>query len=885
MSWRRFLSRARADRRRAEELDAHFDALVDRYMEHGARRDEARRLARLALGNARVKREEIDDMNRLPLIDALLRDTRHAWRLWRRAPGFTITAIATLALVIGGNTAAGSLIDAVLLRPLPYPQPDRLAIVVTDIHGPRGTGQQDAQDGASWETIRDRAATIDAALEAGGDEAVNLVIGDAASTVRQSRVSAGYFHVLGAPRVMGREFTRDEDRPDGPAVAIVSHALWRDRMHGDPAVVGNTLRVRGELYTIVGVMPDTFRGLTPADVWTPARASTRGEGAGSNYRVIARLKDGRAWSDATLELAVLGRSAFAARGRTADGTDVSWSLAPMQEALTGDARLPYLLLAAAMAVVLVVACVNIAALLLARGRGRVREIATRMALGSSRGAVVRQLMVENVMLAAAGGLAGAWLGALGLDAFTRLGADLIPSWAHAAINARVLAGTAFLSLSTSVVFGLLPALQASRLDVRGALGAGGSRGVAGGRDGWMRRGLIVAELALGVVLLVITGLLARTFLNLRAMDPGFDVANVTTASVSLQDARYQTADQIARLFDASVADLRHAPGVVSAAVSLDLPYRRLLNDGFSFAETPDTRGMTNVMYVTPGFFETLRIPLRRGRDFVDADTASAPQVAIVNERFVRSWAPGQSVLGRHVRMEGVDREIVGVAGDVLVRNAGIEFPGREPGRLMTSPLLFVPAAQTSSGYFRVVHTWFQPVWSVRTAGPMNVEPLLQAAIHRADPWLPLQDVRSLSSVQASAMDMERLLTTLIGVIAGLALLLAAIGVHGLVAYDVTARTKELGIRLALGATRARVVGRLALTGLASAVIGVAIGLVGAWIAVRAFDISALLFRVRGHDAATFAAAPLLLLVVAIVASVLPALRVLRLDPATTLRDQ
>jgi predicted permease len=885
MSWRRFLSRAARDRERAEELQAHLDFHIEEYLAQGLTREDATRRARLAFGNPRVKREEVDGLNRLPIVDALGRDLRYALRMLRRSPAFTATALVTLALVIGGNTAVASLADALLLRPLPYPQADRLAAVVTSFHGPQHEGIYEFQNGASWETLRDQATAVDVALYAGElGGAVNAVIDQVATTVHQSRVSAGYFHVLGVGPFIGREFTPTEDRPGGPAVALISHEFWQRHLHGDPTVAGRTMLLRGEAHTVVGVMPETFRNPGGrVDVWTPVRPSQKGEGGGANYRVIARVKNAHTWAQANAELSALGRARFKADAPT--GVDVWWSLVPMQSILIEETRPPIEMLAGAMLTVLLIACVNIAALLLARGRSRAREIATRMALGSGRAAVVRQLMVEHLLLATIGGAAGLVVGDFLLTGLKTLGGITFTSWTQVTFDTRMLAFTAGLSVVTSLLFGVIPALQMSRLDVNTVLVTGPSRSVAGGSAHWMQRGLVAAQVALGVVLLVVTGLLVRTFVNLQALEPGFDPSHVMTATVSLQDARYKTSARVNQLFDDSLSTLQRTPGVKSAAVSLELPFRRLLNDSYRLVdEAAGPPFQVNATYVTPGFFETLRIPIRQGRDFTAADRAETPGVAIVNDAFVRSWGKGVSPLGRRLRSGTSDREIIGLVGDVLVKDGGIDFPGRVQGPLEAAPIIFLPATQVGDAFLQLVHTWFQPVWSIRTDQPVNLVRIVPAAIHHADPLLPVQDVEDLSAVRTAATDTQRVLMTLVGVLAAAALLLSAIGIHGLVAQGVVERTREFGIRVALGATPSRVMGQSSLASVAVAVSGALVGLGLAWMAVLIFDSFSFLFHVDKHDPLTFVVVPVFLSLVAVASSLIPALRVLKVDPATTLRE-
>jgi predicted permease len=869
-------------------MQAHISLHADQLIGRGVPAGAARRIARLRFGNPRAKREEVDEMNRLPMIETLWRDARFAVRLLRRTPAFSLTAIVTLALVIGANTAVFSLADAILVRPLPYPHPERLAAVVTTTRSTKGQGTDDSQDGATWEAVRDQAKAVDVALTAsdfGHD--VNLVVKGSAVSVGQQRVSAGYFRVLGVAPLAGHEFTADEDRPGGPAVAVLSYSLWQRLFNGNSAAIGQTILLRGEAYEVVGVMPAAFRNPgDSADVWTPARPSKTGEGAGTNYGVIARVRAGYTWEQANGELASIGAAFFKARGLRPGVT--RWlALTSMQDSVVADMRDLIEMLCAAVGMVLLIACVNLAALLLARGGGRTKEIATRMALGSGRVAVVRQLMVESTLLGLTGGALGLLVGYLGLESLKTLGGETFEAWTRVTLDGRAIAATAGFSLLTSLLFGLVPAWQASRFDINASLAAGGSRTIAGGSRHWGRRALVASEVALGVVLLVVTGLLTRTFTNLQRLDPGFDPSNLTTVSVSLQDARYATADRINQLFDASLAELDRTAGIEAAAVSLELPYRRLLNSGFKFADRPvdpDNQGIANFMYITPRFFETFRIPIRQGRAFSAADRADAPPVAIVNETFVRVWAKGVSPIGRRLGSGGIAREIVGVVGDQQVRNSGVSLKGKANGPLTTNPLIFLPAAQTNTGFFQMVHTWFTPVWSVRASSSVNVEQALQRAIGRADPLLPLGRIRSMATVQAAATSPWRLLMILVGVLSLAALLLSAIGIHGLIAHSVAERTREFGIRLALGATAGQTVRSVALSGVTLAATGAVVGIGLAWVAVRLVESGSFLVGVTPHDPATYMGVAAFFLVVATISSVIPALRILRIDPARTLRE-
>ncbi|MFP3942086.1 MAG: ABC transporter permease, partial [Thermoanaerobaculia bacterium] len=598
-------------------------------------------------------------------LDALARDARFALRVLRKSPVFTTTAVLTLALGIGANATVFSMVDTLLLRSLPYPEPDRLAVVSTTVRTPDGAGgEQTSQDGHTWEALRDHAELVDLAVS-GVPTGINFYAGDRAVHLEQQRVSAGFFRVLGVAPRLGREFTPEEDRPGGPAVAVLSHGLWQRAFGGDPSVVGESVLLRGEPHTVVGVMPEGFRSTFPAELWTPLRPSTSGEGGGTNYQIVARLEPGASWEQAGAEVDALARPAWHEQRQPPPGVEARFSLMPLRRALSQGLRWPLFLLWSAVGLVLVVVCANLAGLMLARTAGRSREVAARIALGGGRGAVVRQVLVESLILAGAGGLLGLAFGTLGTEGLSALARDTLSLGQPVAVDARVAWATMALALLTSLAFGLWPALQVSRLDPKAVLAGGGGRGASAGSAGWSRRVLVTGEIAVGMVLLVFAGLLARTFVNLRSLDPGFDPEGVVAGTVSLQDARYETRERITGLVDESLERIRRGPGMEGAAVSLGLPYERLLNLGFR-ARVPDG-GMSepaavSTSYVTPDFFETLRIPLLRGRTFEAADGPGRPRVAVVNERFMEDKLPEGAGLGSRFELGQQDYEIVGVVG-------------------------------------------------------------------------------------------------------------------------------------------------------------------------------------------------------------------------------
>lgn len=810
-------------------------------------------------------------------------DLTFAFRMLRKSPGFAATAILTLALSIGATTAVFTIVNAALLAPLPYPQPDRLAYLarVYERDGVR-IGKDIAHDGKVWFAVRDGLSKARAAVFSGGESRINLVAGDRAMTVVESRVSAGFFGVIGVGPVQGREFVADEDRAGGARAAILSDRLWRTVFGGRQDIVGQAILLRGEPHTVIGIMPAGFRGITDADLWTPLQPSTSGEGGGQNYTIVLRLADGTTWPELDAEAGTTVDPVFE-RKQTASGAAITHGVMPMQEGLTAGTRQPLLMLTAAVGFVLAVAVVNLAGLLLARAGLRRREIATRLAMGATRRAVVRQLLVESLLVAAIGGglgLAVAWLGVgvlhgLAVDVF-------VASWVRPALDARVLGVAAGLTILTGVGFGLVPALQSSRVDVRSALAWGGTRSVAGTGGGWPRRLLVVTEVALGVVLLVAGGLLIRTFVHLQTLNPGFDPENLVTASASMDDARYREEGSVARLIETSLARARALPGVESAAVSLGLPYERILNIGFRLvgdAGAADGVQNTTLTYVSDAYFETLRIPLRRGRTLDQRDTAASQAVAVVNDAFVREYIGDHDPLAQAVTISGVQRQIVGIVGDV--QQVGSFFGPFAP--IAVLPTVFLPVGQVPPVFMNIVHTWFTPAWVVRQRAPgLVTESMLRQLMADVDPQLPWASMSTFDALRSKALARERLLMTLVAVLAVAALVLSAIGIHGLIAGGVAERARELGIRLALGATAGQVLRSAALPGIVLAVAGL---LAGSALAFAASGLlRGLLWGVAANDALTFAAVGAVLFAVATVASLLPALRTRRLDPATLLRD-
>lgn len=814
-------------------------------------------------------------MNNRNLVNSTLRDARYGLRLLRKDIGFAITAVLTLGVAIGVNTAVFSVVDHMLLRQLPYPEPERLGSVMR-VSAETGQAYGASQDGRTWEAIRDSDADFQRAVYSDWTTGVNLVADRGAAYVKQQRVGAGYFAVLGVHPQIGREFSAREDLPDGPKVAVLSHALWQGQFDGDASVVGASIMLRGEPYTVVGVTPATFRNPANPDVWTPLRASTEGEGSGNNYGIVVRLRSDTSWPEAEGQLSAIGASLNEHRAESRRPTGLS--VVPLQADAAAASRRPIQLLWAAVALVLLIACVNLSGLLLVRGARRRGEIATRMAIGGGRGAIVTQLMIESTVLALAGGVTGLLFARAALNVIVETGSEVLGLWRPVQLDARVLAATAVLSLGSAVVFGLAPAMLAGRTDLSAAMAAAGARAVAG-TSGAARRILLVGQMALAVVLLLAAGLLLRSLLHLQTLEPGFDPANVYTVRVSLQDARYESRERVEAVLEEGVARVRAVAGVQAAAASLGLPYERLLNLPFRFpeGELEPANAITNLTYVTPGFFEALRLAVLGGRPLGRGDVHDSPAVIVVNDAFVQTYLTDGVPLGQRVNIAGEEREIVGVVSSAQQRPGWGDF-----GPLAPTPLVYMPLAQTSDSLVTLVHGWFTPAWIVRfSEGGAASLPQVKEAFASVDPLLPLARTESIAAVRDTTLAPQRLIAVLVSALGVAALFLAAIGIHAVVGSSVTERTREIGIRMALGATGGHALRAVALPGFVLAGIGAVLGGVLAYAATS--FLQSFLWGVERFDPATFSAVAATFMVVAAVACLLPALRVLGLDPATTLR--
>jgi predicted permease len=827
------------------------------------------------------------DIHPLHWVEQVGRAFRYAGRQLRKSPAFTVTVLLTLALCIGANTAIFSIIDQVFFRALPYPNPDRLMMIVRTYQKGNLSDTDLGQSFGTWEPVRNHAPLIDSAVYSDGSRGVNLFVNGHVEYVQKQEVGSGFFHVLGIQPLIGREFTREEDVPGGPALAVVSYGLWQRIFNRDPSTVGRSVDLAGASYTIVGIMPKGFTTDAPqAQIWTPLRPSTSGKGGGWNYQVIARLKPGVTASQANAQLASISGS-IAAQFHIPSGVSFALKAIPLQTGRTLDIRGKVKLMWAAASLVLLIGCINIAGILLARSVTRSREIATRLALGGTRRAVIGQLLTESILLALLGGGLGFLLAYFILQSMNTVGAAQFNLAEPLQLNFLVLLLMTALSLLTGVIFGLFPALEVTTVDLHSALAETSRGGTASSRQR-KRQILIFAEVALGVVLVVSAGLFLRTLVTLLHIDPGFRAKNVVTASLSLQDARYKTTADTTRLFRYSLDQIRAIPGIESAAVALSLPYQPALNLNIAnISGRPVTRrsGLVNFVYATPSFFETLRIPLLRGRFFTDRDTTGAPKVAVVDQALIDFYLPNTpDPLGQQINLYGGAKAdaltIVGIINNIPQQQGW----GAEEGPVARLPQIWVPAAQLSDRDFQLIQQFMSPSWVVRTHGDvLNLEQKMRQAILTVDPRLPFSGFHTIDELRSGAVAEQRYHAALFSAFAGLAILLCMLGLYGLIAQSVAQRTREFGIRLALGASTQNIVRAAVLPGIKLSLAGIACGIILSLFATRV--LKSLVWGISTTDAITFITVATLLVTVAVFTSLIPALRLVKLDPAETLRDQ
>jgi putative ABC transport system permease protein len=786
-----------------------------------------------------------------------------------KRPGFTLVAVITLALGIGANTTIFSFVNGILLRSLPYPQPERLVLLdenalkrgITSM----GVSFPNFLDWREQNRVFEDIAAYDTsslALTGGGGEPEQL---------QGAEISQGLFEILHVSPLMGRTFTAEEDRPKHDTVVILSHGLWQRRFGGDSAIIGQSIMLNMRPFTVIAVMPPDFRFPEVAEYWVPLALDTQMYTRNDHgLEAVARLKDGVSIERARAEMSDLAERIEQQNPVTNEGLGVS--VTGMHQALAGDYRQALVILLSVVGCVLLVACANVANLMLVRATTRQKEIAIRAALGARRWRIVRQLLTESLLLGAAGGALGLLMAVWGLDLLLAAIPIKLPFWMKFGLDLRVLGFTFGVSLLTGLCFGILPALQASRTNLNETLKEGGRSAAGTGRQR-SRSLFVVAEIALSLVLLVGAGLMMRSFLRLQHVNPGLNPAGVMTMRINLPRIKYAEEARRSDYYRQLMERLRSLPGVEAVGAVSTLPLsgnnwgRSLTVEGFpvlSVGQAP----LIQHNVITPGYFRTLGIPLLEGRDFTDADVQNGPKIAIIDERIAREYWPNESAIGKRIRFgPPEDNEpwhtIVGVVG--AVRHERLEATTRNS--------VYLPHTEISIGRMSLV---------VRAAASPErmVEPV-RGQIREIDPDLPITNVRTMEEVVAQSVWQPRLYTILFGIFAVVALLLAAVGLYGVMAYTVTIRTHEIGLRVALGARPGDVLKLIAGQGIKLVMIGVATGLGAALLLTRLM--ASLLFGTSASDPLTFAGIAVLLTLVALLACWIPARRATKVDPMVALR--
>jgi putative ABC transport system permease protein len=799
-------------------------------------------------------------------MNSILQDLKYAVRTLAKSPGFALVAILTLALGIGANTAIFSVVNAVLLRPLPFQNPSRLVWS----WGNCPLCDRGAVSPADFPVYRAENHSFEHyGAMAVGDSLFNLTGSDKPIQIKGSMITAGFFDALGIQPRYGRIFNESDEKTTDPEAVILSHHLWQDRFGGDPEVIGKSISLDGKSRTVVGVLSADIPVLSEADLWFPAPFLNQGMQSRRSHflRPIGLLKPGVTLSQAQSELDAIAAGLAAQYPVTNNG----WSLKlePLQTVLVGNVRPAFMVLVGCVALVLLIACANIASLLFARNTARQREIAIRSALGAGRGRLLRQLLTESLVLALAGGLLGIFLANAGVELLKQLGPQSLPRLDEVDLNAAVLAFTFVTTIFTAILFGFGPALKASCRDLTQSLKEGGASGDSGAKHR-AHNALVVTEVALSVVVLIASGLLLNSFYRLMRVHLGFDPANVLTTEVSLVSPRYDEEQKRESFFHALQDRLQSAPGVKSAGFISELPLSGEGNDTF-FTITehapadPNENEDADFRNIDGDYFGALRIPLLAGRAFTRQDSTESRKVVIVNEPFAKRYFPNENPIGKHIKMfegkpEFVVREIVGVVG------GNKHFALQESLR----PEMFKPG---SFSRMSIV---------VRSAGdPALLTTAVRQALRAIDPDEATSTFRTMDDVISASASGDRFNTLLLGAFAAIALLLTAAGIFGVLSYLVTQRTREIGLRMALGAQPEDVLRVVVGHGLRLVLLGLSIGVAAALVVTR--WMSSVLFDVKPTDPLTFAAVAVLLTAVAFLASYVPARRAMRVDPMVALR--
>jgi putative ABC transport system permease protein len=821
-------------------------------------------------------------------MEAFLKDLKHSLRMFAQSPAFTLAAVAALTLGIGANTAIFSVVNAVLLKPVPVPDPDRVVVFMNV--SPRGSGP--AASPAKFAHYQQQTDIVQD-VSAFNTGVINYTGGTFPEQLRSGRVSADFFKLVGAPVLLGRTFTRDEDRPLGPHVTVISRHIWETRFNADPQIIGKSISLGGEPYTIVGVLNNfDFREFGPTpQVWVLFQFDPNTTDQGHYFQAMGRLKPGVSLQQANARMQASAKD-YRAKFPQALGPQNSFGVQPIRDAIVrGNVKQSLVVYGSAVSFVLLIACANVANLLLVRATGRRREIAIRAAIGGSRRRLIRQLLTESVVLSLGGGALGLFVGWLGIHALLSVNTAGLPRVGEngelVGLDWHVVAFTVLVSLATGVIFGLIPAIQSSKTDLTTTLKESSGRSGSGFRQNKIRSVLVVVEVGLALVLLIGSALLIRTAVALGHVDPGFDTHNVLTLKMSLKGARFEKSEAVEQLVTNGVAKLRTIPGVVDASATCCVPLQGGYGLPFRIVGRPlaaDSQGPYHGgggwMTVSPGYFEVFKIPVKRGRTFTDRDTSASTPVVVINEAMAKQFWPKSDplndriVIGKGVMREFAaegERQIIGVVADI--KSNGLDS---EP-----SPQMFEPQAQVPDAA-NALNIGLTPIsWIVRTqVPPQSLSAAIQDQLRQAT-GLPVSNVESMDQIVSVSVSRQRFNMWVMTVFGACALLLAAIGIYGLMAYSVEQRTQEIGIRLALGAQPGQVRTMVVRQGMTLSIAGVVIGLAAAFALARL--ITAFLFGVTPRDPLVFVGVPALLTAVALVAVWLPARRASKVDPIIALR--
>jgi putative ABC transport system permease protein len=863
----------RRDRDFADELESHLQLHIDDNIRAGMSSSEARRHALIRLGGIDQAREAHRDRRGIPAIENLVRDLRHGIRGLVKSPGFTVAAITVLGLGVGVNTAIFTIVNTVVLRPLPFAESDRLMRVwhtpPPQLFAGHPTFPLSPANFVDWQ---EQSQSFEA-MAAYMFRRVTLTgVGEPESLIA-GQVSSEFLPILGLQPILGRNFTPSDDREGAPATVLLSEGTWRSRFGADPSIVGRVVTLDGVSRTVVGVAPSAATFINRIQLWMPLAwsAEERAVRDNHNYRVIARLR-----SDVDLARAQADLSAIAARLEQqypADNKGWGAMVVPLHQDLVGDVRAALLVLLGAVGLVLLIACANVANLLLVRTFGRGKEIAMRSALGASRARVVQQLLVEGLLLGVGGGLAGLVAAVAGVRVLVAAFGDTLPRAAEVSIDGRVLAFTAAAAVLTGVVTAAAPAWQLTRRDLNDALKSGAGRGSSSGGEGRVRRLLVVSEVALALMLLVGAGLLMRSLVVLQSSDRGFDPHNLLTAVVQLPEAKYPTEEDRDRFFDAVLNRIRSLPGVESAGTVDTLPLHGGSTQPVAIEGAPvvpqSEQPALLVRLASADYFRTTRIPLLEGRDFERRDTRDGTLVAVISAEVARRFWPGESPIGKRLALPLISdepRQVVGVVGEIKTE----AIDARDP-----EATIYVPVSQLRPrGADLMVRTLVPPTELAR--------PVVDA-VHSVDPDQPVLEVSTMEDVVDDVLGRRRFAVQLLGAFAALALVLAAIGIYSVLAYTVRQRVREIGIRMALGAPASGVLRLIVADGLKPTVLGVFIGLALAAALGRVME--SLLYGVGVHDTITYAGVAAVVTTVGAMATLVPAYRATRVDPVKTLRAE